>query len=263
MLGLRVVQGTTFTDTSAAAGQVVINEGMAKKRFPGQSALGKRIRIVYSGKGDWKTVVGVVADASLEGLIAESSEPMWYGPGVGFFRPTIIVRTSDENASVVQRLSTIPTAIDAHLPPPRVTNVEEAMLNSIAGPRFTTLLLLIFTLVAVGLAAIGLYGVLAYTVAQRTREIGIRMALGASRRSVARSVMSQGLLLAGVGAIIGMAGARASVRLIGSMLYGVEQFDIVAFTGGAVLVILITILACLVPVRRAVAVDPVIAMRSD
>jgi len=263
MLQLRLVEGTTFTDTSSAANQVVINEGLAKKRFAGQSPLGKRLRIVYAGKGDWRTIVGVARDASTEGLLAESSEPMLYSPGAGFFRPTYLVKTTSSDAAVVQRLSTVAASIDPHLPPSRITNVEDAMLKTIARPRFTMLLLLVFTTVAVGLAAIGLYGVLAYTVAQRTREIGIRMALGASRRSVARSVMAQGLALAGVGTIIGLAAARASVKLIGSMLYGVEQSDVVAFTGGAILVILITLLACLVPVRRAVAVDPVIAMRSD
>ena len=207
--------------------------------------------------------MGVARDASTEGLLAESSEPMLYAAGAGFFRPTYLVKTTSSDAAIVQRLSTVASGIDPHLPPSRITNVEDAMLKTIARPRFTMLLLLVFTAVAVGLAAIGLYGVLAYTVAQRTREIGIRMALGASRRSVARSVMTQGLALAGVGAVVGLAGARASTRLIGSMLYGVEQSDLVAFTGGALLVILITILACLVPVRRAVAVDPVIAMRSD
>ena len=262
MLQLRLVEGTTFTDTSAAANQVIINEGLARKRFAGQSPLGKRLRIVYAGKGDWRTIVGVARDASTEGLLAESSEPMLYSAGAGFFRPTYVVKATGD-ASVVQRLTSVAGGIDPHLPPSRITNVEDAMLKTIARPRFTMLLLLVFTAVAVGLAAIGLYGVLAYTVAQRTREIGIRMALGASRHSVARSVMAQGLVLAGIGAIIGLAGARASVKMIGSMLYGVEQSDVVAFAGGAALVILITVLACLVPVRRAVAVDPVIAMRSD
>jgi putative ABC transport system permease protein len=137
------------------------------------------------------------------------------------------------------------------------------MRTTIAKPRFTMLLLLVFTIVAVGLAAIGLYGVLAYTVAQRTREIGIRMALGATRRVVARSVMSQGMLLAGVGAVIGLVAARAGARMIGSMLYGVQQTDPVAFSAGAVALIVIAALACLVPMRRALAVDPLIAMRAD
>ncbi|HMC55994.1 MAG TPA: ABC transporter permease [Gemmatimonadaceae bacterium] len=262
LLQLRLVEGTTFTDTSSAANQVIVNEGLVKKHFGGQSPLGKRLRVVYAGKGDWRTIVGVARDANTEGLLAESSEPMLYAAGAGFFRPTLVVKSSGD-ASVVQRLSTVAASIDPHLPPSRITNIEDAMRKTIARPRFTMLLLLVFTAVAVGLAAIGLYGVLAYSVTQRTREIGIRMALGASRRSVARSVMSQGLVLAGIGAVIGLAGARAGVKLIGSMLYGVAQSDLLAFSGGSALVILITVLACLVPVRRAVAVDPVIAMRSD
>lgn len=137
------------------------------------------------------------------------------------------------------------------------------MLKTIARPRFTMVLLLVFTVLAVGLAAVGLYGVLAYTVAQRTREIGIRMALGASRRVVARSVMSQGLVLTGCGALLGLAAARGGVTLIGSMLYGVEKTDPVAFGAGAVLLVVIALLACVVPTRRALTVDPLIAMRAD
>ena len=262
MLQLRLVEGTTFTDTSAAAHQVLINEGLAKKKFAGQSPLGKRIRIVYNGKGDWMTIVGVVHDAATEGLLAETSEPMLYTAGNSFFRPTFIVKATSE-ASVLQRLAGVASSIDEHLPPSRITNIEDAMMKTIERPRFTMLLLLVFTMVAVGLAAIGLYGVLAYTVAQRTREIGIRIALGASRGTVARSVMRQGLVLAGLGGVLGLIGARAGVKLLGSMLYGVQQTDAIAYSGGVALLIVITVMACLVPMRRALAVDPLIAMRSD
>src|SRR5205814_454724 len=173
-----------------------------------------------------------------------------------------IVRTSGA-ATFIPTLTRMVWSIDSHLPPPEVSSVEEAMAKSIARPRFTMFLLMIFTIVAVGLAAIGLYGVLAYSVAQRTREIGIRMALGASRRAVARSVMSQGMLLAGIGAVIGLVAARAGAKMIGSMLYGVQQTDTLAYAVGAIALVVIAALACLMPVRRAVAVDPLIAMRAD
>ena len=261
LLGIRMVEGTTFTDTTEKAAQVIVNQGMARKYWPGRSALGQRLRVSFNGKGDWKTIVGVAADAFTGGLTQENSRPMLYTPA-GFFRTAIVVRSAGD-ATFIASLGKIVSQIDPRLPPPQLTSIEDAMLRTIAKPRFTMFLLLVFTVVAVGLAAIGLYGVLAYSVAQRTREIGIRMALGASRRGVARSVMSQGLMLAGIGAIIGLAAARAGVKLIGSMLYGVQQTDPVAFSAGGLLLLVIALTACLVPMRRAVSVDPLIAMRSD
>jgi len=262
LIGMRIVEGGTFTDTSRAVAQVIVNEGMARKYWPTGSALGHKLRIVYNGKGEWKTIVGVAANAYTQGLTEDVSAPMLYFAGLALYRPWLIVRTSGD-ATFIPVIGKIITSLDAHLPPPQVTNIEQAMQKSIARPKFTMFLLMIFTIVAVGLAAIGLYGVLAYTVAQRTREIGIRMALGASRRAVARSVLAQGMWLVLIGAVIGLAGARAGVKLIGSMLYGVEQTDPLAFAAGAILLVVISALACFVPVRRAVAVDPLIAMRAD
>jgi putative ABC transport system permease protein len=153
--------------------------------------------------------------------------------------------------------------MDSKLPPPGVVSVAEAMQKSIAKPRFTMFLLMVFTLVAVGLAAVGLYGVLTYSVAQRTREIGIRVALGASRSLIAKSILTHSLVLAGVGGLIGLVGARWGVTLVGSMLYGVQQTDALSFALGAAILAVVAILACLVPVRRALAVDPLIAMRAE
>jgi predicted permease len=262
LMGMQILRGTTFTDTTQAAGQVIVNEGMARKYWPGQSPLGHRLRVIYNGRGDWKTIVGVASNAFTGGLTNDASRPMLYPPGLRGFRPTLIFRTSGD-AKLIPTLGAIVANLDSHLPPPLVTSIEDAMQRSIARPRFTMFLLLVFTIVAVGLAAIGLYGVLAYTVAQRTREIGIRMALGASRRAVARSVMSQGMLLAGIGAVIGLVAARAGAKMIGSMLYGVQQTDPVAFSAGALMLVVIAALACLVPARRALSVDPLIAMRAD
>ena len=262
LIGMRIVQGGTFTDTSRAAAQVIVNEGMARKYWPTGSPLGHKLRIVYNGKGEWKTIVGVVANSFSRGLTGDASSPMLYFAGQSLYRPWLIVRTSGD-ATFIPAIGSIISSLDAHLPPPQVTNIEQAMQKSIAGPKFTMFLLMIFTVVAVGLAAIGLYGVLAYTVAQRTREIGIRMALGASRRAVARSVMSQGMLLAGIGAVIGLVAARAGAKMLGSMLYGVQQTDPVAFAAGAFMLVVIAALACLVPARRALSVDPLIAMRAD
>lgn len=262
LMGLRLVEGTTFTDTSAAAAQVLVNEGFVRKHWPRQMAVGRKLRIVYNGQGEWKTVIGVASNALTQGLAADPGAPLIYMPGRDAFSPTLIVRTTGD-AGMLPRLAGIVTSIDAKLPPSRIGSVELAMQKSIAGQRFTMFLLLIFTTVAVGLAAVGLYGVLAYSVSQRTREIGIRIALGASRRAIARSIMSQGLLLAGIGAVVGVVAARWGVRLVATMLYGVRQTDSVSFTGSAVVLLLVATVACLVPMRRALSVDPLIAMKAD
>jgi hypothetical protein len=262
LMRMRILEGTSFTDTTTAAGQVLINEGMARKYWPGRSAVGRKLRVAYDGKGDWRTVVGVVANASTHGLTSESSQPMLYTPGLSFFDPTLLLRTTGD-ARMIPALMALVASMDAKLPPPEVTSISEAMRRSMAKPRFTMLLLIVFTFVAVGLAAVGLYGVLAYSVAQRTREIGIRMALGASRRVVARSVLSQGLVLAGIGAVLGLIAARWGVKLVSSMLYGVQQTDGLSFLAGGIVLLIIATVACLIPVRRAVSVDPLIAMRAE
>jgi putative ABC transport system permease protein len=261
IMGMRMVQGTTFTDTSAAAAQVVVNETMAQQLWPGQSPVGKRMRVVYAGEGVWRTVTGVVHNALNMGR-TDRDNPMMYTPG-GAYRDVILARLSGDPAAAVAAMSKLPRELDAGLALPRVQNIEDAMRRSVARPRFAMLLLVVFAAIAVGLAAVGLYGVLAYQVAQRTREIGIRVALGASRGSVARSVMLHGVGLAIVGAVIGLVGARGGAKIVSSMLYGVQPTDALSFALSALALTMIAALACLVPMRRALAVDPLIAMRAD
>jgi putative ABC transport system permease protein len=166
-------------------------------------------------------------------------------------------------ANPIATVRSLVPAIDRRLPPPAVTNVEDAMTQSIAGPRFTMLLLAVFTILALVLAAVGLYGVLAYAVAQRTREIGIRIALGATRQAVARTVVGQGVMLAVSGIVVGLAGSFWATKLIAKMLYDVPRSDPISFAAGAVLLFATAMAACLVPIRRAAAVDPLIAMRAE
>ena len=260
--GMRIREGTTFTDTSEAAAQAIVNEGMAKKLWPGQSAIGRRLRVVYNNSGEWRTVVGIVADARLSGLTDDASEPILYGTSISVFQPALLVR-GPEDSRVLAALAAIPRQIDSRLPPPQVRDIGETMRKSTARPRFTLFLLGVFAIVAVGLAAVGLYGVLAYNVAQRTREIGIRMALGASRRQVARSVLTRGLLMTGNGAAIGLLAARGGTTLVAFALYGVRETDAVSFATAAVALLTIAVMAALVPMRRAISIDPVIAMRAD
>jgi predicted permease len=262
LMGIRLQQGTTFSDTTEKSTQVMVNEGFARKFWHDENVVGRRLRVVYNGKGDWMTIVGVVANAYTSGLTSQANDPMLYMPFHGQFQPALIVRATPGTNAIAMVKSIIP-AMDRHLPPPSVTNVEEAMLESIASPRFTMLLLAVFTVLALVLAAVGLYGVLAYAVAQRTREIGIRIALGATRRAIARAIMGQGAFLAVCGIVVGLGGAYWATKFIDKMLYGVPRGDPYSFAAGALLLFATAMAACLVPMRRAIAVDPLIAMRAE
>jgi putative ABC transport system permease protein len=262
VMGIRLVAGTTFSDTTEDSKQVLVNEGFARKYWPGRSAVGHRLRLVFNGQGDWLTIVGVAANAFTAGLTDDASTPMFYRPFQGDYQPALIVRAAAGAHPIANVRALIP-AIDRRLPPPAITNVEDAMAQSISGPRFTMLLLAAFTVLALVLAAVGLYGVLAYAVAQRTREIGIRVALGATRQAVARAVVGQGARLALVGILFGLAGSFWATKLIEKMLYGVSRSDPISFAAGALLLFGTAMLACFVPMRRAVGVDPLIAMRAE
>jgi len=261
-VGIRLVEGSTITDTSKAAGQVVINAGFAKKYWPRTSALGHRIRVVYNGQGDWMTIVGVASDALTSGLMDDASRPMMYMATADYNEPAVLVRVAP-GADPIPSLRTVVAQADPRLPSPNVSNIESVMQRSIARPRFTMTLLVAFTGLALVLAAVGLYGVLAYSVAQQTREIGIRIALGATRSEIASSVLRRGILMAAVGALVGVLGARWASKLLESMLYGVGRTDLVSFAIGVAVLLATALAACLVPVRRAVGVDPLISIRAD
>jgi putative ABC transport system permease protein len=261
-MGIRLVEGGSFSDTTDKSNQVMINDGFAKKYWRGRSALGHRLRVLFNGSGEWMTIVGVVGDAFTSGLTADASDPLLYVPFRGQFQPALIVRIKSGTNAIASVRKLIP-AMDRTLPLPNATNVEEALKLSIAAPRFTMLLLASFTLLALLLAAVGLYGVLTYAVAQRTREIGIRIALGATRRAIARVIVGQGALLATTGIALGLGGAFWATKFIDKMLYGVPRGDPYSFAAGAVLLFGTAMAACLVPTRRAVSVDPLIAMRAE
>jgi predicted permease len=262
MMGMRLLEGSTITDTSKAAGQVVVNVGFAKKYWPGRSALGHRLRVVNAGKGEWKTIVGVASDARTSGLTSDATRPMIYMATTELFQPAVIVRAAP-GADPIPALRTLIAQADPRLAPPNVTNVESAMRRSIARPRFTMMLLLVFTGLALVLAAVGLYGVMAYAVAQQTREIGIRIALGATRSTIAGAVLRRGVFMACAGAVIGVLSAHWVTKLLENMLYGVSRTDALSFVIGVVVLLATAIVACLVPVRRAVRVDPLISIRAD
>ncbi len=263
IMGMRIIEGTTFTDSARKGAQILVNQGFARKHWHGVSAIGKRVKLVQAdGSGEWKTVVGVVGDAATGGLTDQRSDPTLFLPSPDYYSPSVIVRMKPGFAALPALRSAV-TSLDAHLPPPKIVDIEDAMLKSVAYPRFTMVLLATFTMVAVVLAAIGLYGVMAYTVAQRTREIGIRMALGASRRLIASDVIWNGLALAAFGLTIGVLGAWWATKLVENLLYGLSRTDPSSFAAAAAVLLGTALVACIVPTRRATAIDPSIAMRAE
>jgi putative ABC transport system permease protein len=264
-MGIRLTQGTTFTDTTRDGGQVIVNERFARKQWREASPLGKRIR-VSSGdpkeQAPWRTIVGVAADAQAGGpMMKESTAPFLYFPAADSDAVAIMIRT-DGAADLARPIQALVRSLDGQVTP-KLESVEVQMAQSISAPRFVMLLLTTFTVLALVLAAIGLYGVMAYSVARRTREIGIRVALGATRSRISRAVVGGGVSLALVGSALGIAIALWGTKLIEHELYGVAQRDTVSLAASVIVLLAVGIVACVVPARRALAVDPMTAIRAD
>ena len=268
-MGIPLVKGRDFTahDDLKSTPVCIINETLARKYFPGEDPLGKRIKPTLSVDNNpppMREIVGVVGDVKHRNLSAESG-PEVYVPHaqVPFSTMAVIVRTETEPQSITAAVQREVRSLDKDLPLINVRTLDEYVSTSVERPRFNTLLLGIFAAVALILTAVGLYGVLAYTVAQRTHEIGIRMALGAQTRNVLRLVIGQGMLLALIGIGTGLAVAWMVTRLLASLLYGISARDPVTFAGVALLLSAVALLACYIPARRATRVDPVIALRYE
>jgi predicted permease len=268
-IGLRVLAGRTFDSGKTADDEVILNIGAAKKLWGSDSPIGKRIKIVSPGfpadSSPWNRVVGVVADAASGDMTSDRTQPMVYLPRSsiqGMIDFNLIVRARP-GMHPMQAAQAAARQLDPLLAPPAIKSVQDALFGTFAQTRFTMLLMAAFAAVAVLLSAIGLYGVIAYAVAQRTREIGIRMALGATRRDIGRRVAGQGLSLVAIGLAIGLGGGVMAAKLIAGMLFGVRGADPLVLGSTTGILAAVALLATLVPMRRATRVDPAIAMRAD
>jgi len=243
-----------------AAPAIIINETMARLYWPNQDPVGQRMRILFS---PWLTVVGVVGDVHHTGLNTPPN-PEMYMSQVQEPSSTmaVMVRTSGDPLQLAAAAREQVKAIDKDLPV-TVTTMDQIFSNSIADQRFNTLLLGIFASVALLLAMIGVFGVINYSVAQRTHEIGIRIALGAQRTDVFRLIVGQGLVLALIGVALGATGAVALTRLIRGLLYGVSPTDGPTFVIVSLMVTVVALVACYLPARRATKVDPLTALRYE
>jgi putative ABC transport system permease protein len=269
-MGIPVRQGRVFDerDRFDSAPVVIVNERFAAKYFPGQNVIGKRIQPGFSADDTGEKVrdiVGVVGNVKHLSLKLEDSPEMYISrTQLPLHVMSLVIRTSVSNPnaltnSVRKELA----AVDGTIPLTSVRVFDEYLSRSLARPRFNTLLLSIFAGTALLLTAIGIYGVMAYSVSQRTNEIGIRIALGAGKSSIFRLIVGQAMTLVGISLVIGLAGAFAATRLLNSLLFGVGASDPATFAGIVLLVSAVAFVAAWLPARRATRVDPIVALRAE
>jgi putative ABC transport system permease protein len=268
-LGIPLLRGRTFTDADDEKAPLVgmINAVTARRFFPKEDPVGKRFMFGHPSAKNapkWCTIVGVVSDTKLYGL-ANPARLEVYVPlrQNAASEMTLLVKSGADPAALTSAIREAVQSIDKDQPLFAISTMKELVSNSVATRRMTLVLLGLFSGLALVLGAIGIYGVISYSVAQRTHEIGIRMALGAPRRDVFRLVVGQGLKLAGIGITIGVVAAFGLARLMSSLLYGISVTDFETFAGVSILLAFVAFVACYIPARRAMRVDPIIALRYE
>jgi putative ABC transport system permease protein len=269
-MGIQLMQGRVFNeqDKVDSPAVAVINETMARRFWPGEDPVGKRITpgsLTSPDPDDWLTIVGVAKDVRQFELVADPKPQMYISYAqAGFFAPRhLVVSTAVEPLSLAASVRRTIWEIDKDQPVSNIRTMEDVLSDSIARQRFSMLLLGIFAAVALVLAAVGIYGVMSYSVAQRTREIGIRMALGARRGDVLMLTVGGGLKLVLIGVVIGLVAAFVLTRVMSSLLFGVSATDPTTFVIISLILVSVAVLASYIPARRATKVDPMVALRYE
>jgi len=269
-MGIPLIKGRDFDnrDQHGSPPVVIVSQEFARKYFPNDEPIGKRMRpgiSTYDGEDStFLEIIGVVGDLRNRSLNTEP-KPAYYVPQtqIPWTQTTMVVKTTNDPKSLVSGVTKEVAAMDSDLPLFGVKTMHEYLAASVAAPRFSTTLLSIFAGVALVLTLVGLYGVMSYSVAQRTNEIGIRLALGAQSRDVLLMIVKQGSMLIVLGLGIGLLGAYALTRVIASLLFGVTAKDPLTFVAAAVLLAIVALLACYIPAWRATKVDPMDALRCE
>jgi putative ABC transport system permease protein len=266
-LGTTLLSGRLLTahDTADAPLSAVINDSAAERFWPGQDPIGKRFSFDQrGGRDEWRQVVGIVKATHLKRLdespVAEVYIPIEQASGRA---DILIARSAMPQAGLAAALRHAVAEVDKNQPIFLTMSMQDLVADSVARQRFSLLLLGVFSVLALLLAALGVYGVVSFAVAQRTREIGIRIALGAQRPDVLRMIVASGMQPVAIGAVTGLIAAMVFSRVLTSLLYGVTATDPVTFAGVSLLILIVALVACYVPARKAAKVDPMVALRTE
>jgi predicted permease len=264
-MGVPLLRGRSFTmaDTADSPWVVMINDSMARQYWPSENPIGQRLQF---GSEKWRTVIGVVGDVLHEGLDrtakAEMYVPVEQAPNIES-HPTIVVRTELDLGASTAELRGVVSAIDPAIPVDRIETMRQLVSGSVAQPRFRTVILVAFSLLALVMSSIGIYGVMNYLVIQRTREFGIRLSLGATKTNLLRLVLGRAALLIGIGTGLGVGGSVLLVRFIAKLLFETAPLDPLTFAAVPVLLATVALVASYIPARRATQIDPIVALRHE
>ncbi|MGH9676144.1 MAG: FtsX-like permease family protein, partial [Candidatus Acidiferrum sp.] len=261
-LGIPLRAGRLFQEEDwKLQNNIVINEAMERRFWPDGDAMGKRVNFCsLDPKPCWFSIVGVVGNVHQFGLDAAPTFDTYF---IGGWTPYVVVRTASDPVAMASAVTEVVHRADPNLPVTHVRTMDGLLSDSVSPRRFSAVLIGIFAGLAMLLAAVGIYGVMSYTVSQRTQEIGVRMALGAQMGSVRRMILGQTLRLTLAGLGIGLAGAMVVARLLTSLLFGVRAYDPITFVGVAALLMSVAVAASYLPARRAMRVDPMVALRYE
>jgi putative ABC transport system permease protein len=266
-MGIDIERGRAFnaTDVTGAGNVAIINRALAERYFPGEDPIGRGIRFGGGTDGEFYRIVGVAANVNQRDVNQQNVEPSLYRPFAQnpWRDAALVVRTRGDAGRVVQAIREETRALDANIPVFDVRTVQQVLSEAMWDAKLNTILFGVFAVAALLLAAVGLHGVIAYGVVQRRREIGVRVALGATARDVLRLVVGQTMVLTAVGLALGMVLAWAAARALGALLYGVSTSDPLTFAIVPLLLALVALLASWVPARRAATIDAMHAIRSD
>jgi putative ABC transport system permease protein len=265
-MGIALLSGRWFEerDTPSMESVAIINQAAARRFFPGQDPLGKRIGFGNMASPQWNRIVGVVGDVRHLGLRQEPRPEVYIAASQAPpFSPIVVVRSSVDTSGLPQTIRAVLRELDPEVPIFNVLTLEQIYHQSLAHPRFQVLLFGWFGAAALFLAMVGVYGVMAYSVSQRTHEVGIRLALGARRRNVVLMVVGEGMKLAAAGIVLGVPAALGAGHLLERILFGVTPRDTLTYTAVALLLAVATLAACIIPARRAARVDPLVALRYE
>ena len=260
--GIALIEGRTFDSSSSDAHEAVVNRALAQRLWPAGNAVGSRYRT--GPTADWTTVVGIAEDVRVPWFGGDRSDLQIYTrPPTNMYATGLLVRSDAPLGTLVPMLRHVIGDVDSRITLGQATTSDELLAHALSPSRFATTLLGAFGVIALALSVVGLYGVVAYAVTQRTREIGVRITLGAQPNDVRRLVIGHGLRLTALGVLVGVAGAAASVRSLDSLLYGIGPSDPTTFIVATIVLVAVAVVASIVPARRALRIDPMEALRAD